>query len=97
MDLGETFFGDNPVGKYQNQPFTALISDILPNIFVLAGLVLLIYALFGGYLMITSGSDSHSFEQGQGVITNAIIGFVIIFASYWIIQIIQILTGVKIL
>ncbi len=36
-------------------------------------------------------------REGKAKITNAIIGFVIIFVSYWIVQILEIILGVNLL
>ena len=77
-------------------PF-GLISAILPNVYILAGIILFIYMVFGGFTLVTSGGNPENAQQGKKIITNAIIGFIIIFASFWIIQIIQIITGVNIL
>ncbi|MFC1653710.1 hypothetical protein ACFL1M_02585 [Patescibacteria group bacterium] len=93
IDIKDQYFGDNPISSI-NKP-TDLISQILPNIYVFAGILLLIYMLFGGFLMVTS-SGGEDTGKGSQIITNAIIGFVLIFASYWIIQIIEIITGITI-
>lgn len=79
------------------QSFTNLISAWLPNVYVVAGIIIFFYLLLGGFTMITSAGNFEKLKQGQKAITTAIMGFVIIFASYWIIQIIQIITGVPIL
>jgi hypothetical protein len=52
--------------------------------------------VFGGLLMISSAGNAKQTESGQQAITNAIIGFALIFTSYWIIQIIEVLTGISI-
>jgi len=90
-------FGTNKIqtGGYTNNP-TSLISAILPTFYIVAGLILFVYMIVGGFMVIGSSGDSKKAESGKEAITNAIIGFVIIFASYWIIQIIQIITGLKI-
>ena len=77
----------------------SLISILLKNIYVLAGVLLFILLLVGGFSIISSagGGDPKKTAQGQKAITSAIIGFLIIFASYWIIQIIQYITGLNIL
>jgi ABC-type antimicrobial peptide transport system permease subunit len=98
FDLGQALFGNHPLSDYAGRPITDLISAILPNIFVLAGLIIFLYFVFGGFLVISSaGGDPQKAEQGKQVITQAALGFAIIFSSYWIIQIIQILTGIPIL
>ncbi len=75
------------------------ISIILPNLYILAGVILL-FLLIGGGLMviINAGKDSpESVAKGQKAITAAVAGFLIIFVSYWLIQIIEIITGLDIL
>ena len=74
-----------------------LINNILPNIYVAAGLVLFFMIVLGGFKVISSASDSHKMEEGKKTITFAIIGLLVVFGSYWIIQIIQIVTGLQIL
>ena len=76
---------------------TNFISDILPNAMIFAGFILFIYMVFGGFLIISSSGDSKKTDEGKQALTNAVFGFIIIFASYWIIQIIEIITGVPIL
>lgn len=77
----------------------ALISIILKNVYMLAGVLLLVLLIFGGISIIMSagGGDAKKTAQGQKAITSAIIGFLVVFASYWIIQIIQYITGLEIL
>ena len=77
----------------------ALISILLKNVYMVAGVLLLFLLIFGGISIIMSAGsgDAKKTAQGQKIVTNALIGFLIIFASYWIIQLIQFITGVKIL
>jgi len=95
VDLHTTYFGGQAILNVTS--VYALVSLILPNAYVIAGLILFIYTLAGGFLIMTGASDPHQAENGKQIITNAILGFAILFASYWIIQIIQIITGVDIL
>lgn len=76
-----------------------IISNILPNIYIFAGVVLFILLIFGGLtVIINAGKDNpEETAKGQKAITAAVIGFLIIFCSYWIIQIIKTITGVDIL
>jgi len=48
-------------------------------------------------MMIANPGNPEKQEQGKKAVTAAIAGFLIIFCSYWIIQIIQVLTGLQIL
>ena len=74
-----------------------LISLILPNVYIISGIILLIYAVAGGFILVSSGGNTQNTQQGQKIITNAIIGFIIIFASFWIIQIIEVITGIPLI
>lgn len=75
----------------------SLLNNVVPNIFVAAGIIIFFMILLGGYKIIIGGSDTHSMDEGKKVITSAIMGLGVMFASYWIIQIIQVLTGIPIL
>ncbi len=77
----------------------ALISVILKNAYTLAGILLLVLLIFGGFSIImgAGGSDPKKAAAGKKAITSAVIGFLIVFASYWIIEIIEKITGVNIL
>lgn len=74
------------------------ISTLLPNIYILAGLLLFLLLIFGGFGIIigAGGDDPKKTGQGKQAVTAALIGFLIIFLSYWIIQIIEVITGFKI-
>jgi hypothetical protein len=103
IDIKDFFFGGGTNTKQTAQPIKDfaekpmdLIAEILPNAYIIAGLILFIYLIIGGFTLISAGSDSKKTDEGKQAVTNAIIGFVVIFASYWIIQIIEIITGIPI-
>ena len=75
----------------------AFVSVILPNVFILAAIILFFLIIFGGFSIIKSAGDPEKAKEGKQALTAALIGFLVIFASYWIIQIIEVLTGVKLL
>jgi len=74
-----------------------LVNNILPNIYIAAGLIIFIMIAIGGFMIITNAGKPDKTADGNKIITSAIIGLVVLFASYWIIQIIQVITGVNIL
>jgi len=98
LNIGEAFkIGGNPIGtKPGYTTIGGFVSTVLPNVYVLAGLILFFLILLGGIGLISAGGDPEKISAGSKKITIAIIGFAVIFVSYWIIEIIQILTGVKI-
>ena len=77
----------------------SLLNVIVPNLFLLAGVILFVL-LIGGGLAVVVGAGSGNPEQaakGKKAITYAVAGLLIIFASWWVIKIIEKVTGVSIL
>jgi len=76
-----------------------IISILLQNIYVLAGILLFVLLIVSGFIFIIgAGQDNpEQAKKGKQALTAALIGFVIIFCSYWIIKIIEIITGLNIL
>ena len=66
---------------------------IIPNVMVIAGIIIFFYALFGGFTIITNAGNPDKQKEGSQAIANALLGFALIFGAYWIIQIIKALTG----
>ena len=99
VDLGQEFklLGGQTISTTFGDGIRGFVAQILPNAFILAGLILLILAAAGGLKMITSAGNPEDQEKGKQTLTNAVIGFVLVFASFWIIQIIQVITGINIL
>lgn len=95
VNIQNVFFGSHRAGSFTS--ITDAISKILPNVYIIAALILFFYLAFGGLTMVTAGNNPESAKKGGQAVTNAIIGFVVIFASYWIIQIISTVTGIPIL
>lgn len=77
-----------PTGlKAEFTNLSSLITNFLPYLFSISGIILFAYLVWGGFNYLTSMGDPKKAEAGKGRITNAIIGFIIIFAAYWMVQI----------
>lgn len=74
-----------------------LFQNIIPNLYLIAGLVVFFMILFGGFSIIANRGSKDKVTDGKKVISSAIIGLLVLFASYWIIQIIQVVTDIQIL
>lgn len=100
--LADVPIGDQFKGPFDNQGIQgvgSIVSIILANAYVVAGVLLLIFILLGGFKMIASAgsSDQQKAAQSKMAVTWAVLGFLIIFASYWIIQIVELITGIDII
>jgi len=73
-----------------------IISLILPYLFVFAGLILLFYLIAGGFQVMLSAGDEKALGEAKKKITNALFGFILLFVSYWLVQIIEIIFGITI-
>lgn len=91
--------GENAGSLSKYTSVSPFISSLLKNSLVIAGIIFLCLLVFGGITFIASAGsgDTKKSSQAQSAITSAIIGFIIIFSAFFIIQIIQVLTGVQIL
>ena len=50
--------------------------------------------LAAGFTLLTSAGDAKKMEQGKSRLTNALIGFLIIFTAYWFTQIMGKIFGI---
>lgn len=94
VKIGEEYLP--PVTKIED--VGSLVSRVASNLYILAGIVLFVLFIWGGFEWIRgAGSDDREMVgRGKKIIFGGIIGFLIIFASYWIIQLVEALTKFKI-
>ena len=86
-------FPTGKMGTWSALTIGGIVSALLPYILVLAGLALLLMLIFGGFQLMTSAGDPKGMEAGKNRVMYAIIGFLIIFASFWLVQILQVVFG----
>ncbi len=73
-----------------------LVSAFLPVIISISGLALFAYLLMGGLKYITSGGDEKAVAEARKIITNAVVGMLIVFVAFWIIRILETVLGLEI-
>lgn len=99
VNIGDYFrIGDKSISDVY-PTFGSLFSTILFNLYTFAGVILLGLLIFGGFSFIIGAGNQESgqMQKAQKAITAALAGFAIIFASYFIIQLIEAVTGARIL
>lgn len=82
-------------GSIETMTIGSLISKILPYIFGAAGIALLIYLIIGGLQMMVSRGDPKAMQSAQAKITNALIGFIIVFFAFTLVQILGQILGLE--
>ncbi len=97
FDIGNTF--GSPIGQTGGVGLADLVSLILSNAVAFAGVIMFFFFLGCGLgVIIGAGrNDPQTAEKGKQTVTAAVIGFIIIFVAYWIIQLVEGVTGVNIL
>lgn len=74
-----------------------IISRLLQFAFPLAGMILFVMIVVGGFQILTGGGSAETMKAGQQRVTLAIVGFLLLFASYWIAQLLEQILNIKIL
>lgn len=71
-----------------------IVNVLAKNLLAISGLLLLLILVFAGFKYVYQGKKGA--EEARTIITVAVIGFLIMFAAYWIVQILEVVTGVQI-
>jgi hypothetical protein len=83
-----------PVGYRAGNTLGEVISNIFPYLFVFAGIGLLLMLIMGGFELLTSAGDPKKLESGRQRITYAIVGFLIVFLAFWLVQLVALIFGI---
>jgi hypothetical protein len=83
--------------KFADKNLGEIITTLLPYIYAIAGLALFVMLILGGITLMTAAGDPAKSKDGYGKITAGLIGFLIIFVSYFVTQIVEVVLGIKIL
>ena len=75
---------ENPLGTGATIPI--LIGRIIRAILGLSGVVALLMFVYGGVLYLISAGDSKKVQKGKDTFTHAVIGLVIIFTAYTLVD-----------
>ncbi len=70
-----------------------LVNTIVQNVFLLAGIILFLMLIFAGFKFAMSGQAAGK-EGAKDIVKAVSIGFLVLFCSYWIIQIVEAVTGI---
>jgi hypothetical protein len=66
-----------------------VVGALVPYTLAFAGIILFLMLVYGGFLMLTSVGNMEQIEKGKKLITSSIIGFIIVFGAFWLMQIVQ--------
>ncbi|GEM_PF-1182100 len=98
----EFFNALNPLYTHGNQESAtlttpgAVVSRVLRYALPIAGMILFVMLLWGGFEILVGSAGKKSLDAGKQRITAAFVGFILLFVSYWIMQILEIIFGISI-
>lgn len=73
----------------------SILIKAIPYVLGIAGIGLLLMIVASGITLMTSVGDPKKAEGGKQRLTYAIVGFIIIFTAYWLVQILGRIFGVQ--
>jgi hypothetical protein len=90
VNIGSAF----PPAKVFETP-AGLLSGFINPVLLIAGIIFFVLVIIAGFNLISAAgnTDPHAQEKWRQVLTSGIVGLLIIFAAYWILQIINFVTG----
>ncbi len=99
VDIGDEFLGNTGSNLKDASGVSLYTSNIITGAISVAGIILLFILIGGGIAMISGAgkSDPKSMEQGKKAATSALIGFVVVFSAYWIVKLVEQITGLNLL
>jgi hypothetical protein len=86
---------DQSVASVYSTP-AALINILVSSIFVIAGVILFFMFIYAGFLFIMDPTTKAK-DKAKDLLTTAVTGLVVMFAAFWILQIVKVFTGADLL
>lgn len=96
FNIGDIFFGSDHFLK-EITGVGSLVSILLSNAIVIAGIVLIFIIVIAGIQMISGSGDPQKTAHARQILTAGILGFVLVVAAYFIVRLVESSLGVDIL
>lgn len=99
VDIGNKFVGNSSSNLSDPAGVSVYVSNLITGAISIAGIILLFILIGGGIAMIRGAgkSDPKTVEQGKQAATSALIGFIVVFSAYWIVRLIETITGLSLI
>lgn len=80
---------------FRGSTVSNIIEAVLPYIYGLAGILLLVNIITSGFKIMNSQGDPKAMQESQVNLKNSALGLLILFASFWIVQIVFTWIGIN--
>jgi hypothetical protein len=71
------------------------LSNIINGVFALSGIIAVILITLSGIRLLVSGGDPLKVEKAKKSLTYAVIGFIVILLSFFILRVVSLVTGAE--
>jgi|SRR3989344_7319090 len=71
------------------------LSNIINGVFALSGIIAVILITLSGIRLLVSGGDPIKVEKAKKSLTYAVIGFIIVLLSFFILKVVSLITGAE--
>lgn len=68
----------NPISSSGGNQLIDIVTRVVNALLLIAGIIAVIYLIYGGILYITAGGDAEKATKGRTAVINAVIGVIII-------------------
>lgn len=93
IDLAkELTLKDNKTVKEVYDTPSRFVNLIVPNIFIVAGLIIFGLIIGAGFSFLQESDQGK--QKAKELATGAVVGFIVMFSAYWIVQIVELITGI---
>lgn len=72
-----------------------VVSVALSFLFPIAGLLLFVNLVWGGFQYLASRGDEKAIEAAKGRITNSLLGIILLFVAFWVTQFVARRFGIR--
>ena len=98
VDIRQRFFFQSPGAVWAGDDLGALISGLIINSIIIAGVFFFFLIVYSGFLLISYGGQNNPparVAQSKAMITYGAIGFLLVVSAYFILQLVSTITGVN--
>lgn len=92
-DNGPQFSIEGIGTTFDNASIGEIVGKALPLVFAAAGIGLLLMIISSGFTLMMSAGDAKKAAAGKATLTNSIVGFLLVFAAFWITQALGVVFG----
>lgn len=85
-----------PTVESRYSDVATVVNTVVQPVFIIAGIIFFATIVINGARMAISPGNKQTLESAKKYITYSLVGFVIVFCAFWIVQLVGIITGIDV-